>query len=271
MKLEKVLLLTENVLKVNILQKQFEHWNIQTNIAQPTSGVPEALTSTCYDLVMIHQEMHGISSSDAASRVIKSLKGKDVPLMLLAEPRDIATLNTNDRSIFRSILPLPINHSMLRNALNEIFEPHIPRPAGMDNAAVALPEASSPLNILVAEDNLMSQVLIKKLLENIGHKVDLVADGCKAVDACRAKAYHLVFMDLQMPEMDGVEASILINNQVPSPPVIIALTASNADEDRQLCLNAGMKDFLQKPVSQNEIREKVEIWNAPGGEIIYLR
>ncbi|MBU2646466.1 response regulator [bacterium] len=107
-----------------------------------------------------------------------------------------------------------------------------------------------PLTILVAEDNALNQKLIHKVLEKLGYTPELVSNGLEAVEASRKKTFDLIFMDLHMPKMDGIEASRIINGEMKTPgkPKIIALTANVSEEVKQTCLAAGMTDYTTKPL-----------------------
>ena len=108
------------------------------------------------------------------------------------------------------------------------------------------------LRILLVEDNKTNQLVATKLLRRLGHDADIAANGLEAVAACKAAAYDLVFMDVMMPEMDGLTAAREVR-KLPAPfgtPYIIALTANTMKHDRDLCLDAGMNDFLPKPVTR---------------------
>lgn len=116
-----------------------------------------------------------------------------------------------------------------------------------------------PINILVAEDNLVNQKLIKKVFEKIGYSIDIVNNGSEAVTAVINKNYDLVFMDIHMPEMDGFEATKIIKQNLgEKSPYIIALTASVIEEERKKYFEAGMIACLGKPFSIKEIEELIQ-------------
>ncbi|MGE0084536.1 MAG: transporter substrate-binding domain-containing protein [Desulfococcaceae bacterium] len=117
--------------------------------------------------------------------------------------------------------------------------------------------------ILLAEDNIPNQKVVLAILKKYGLSADIANNGREAVEALRKKPYHLVFMDMQMPEMDGVEAALLIRNPdsgVLNPDVpIVAMTANATMEDRQKCLDAGMNDYISKPVDPDKLLSFISI------------
>ena len=117
-----------------------------------------------------------------------------------------------------------------------------------------------PLRILIAEDNLINQQLIKQILGNLGYASATVENGVLAVEAVRERDYDLVLMDVQMPEMDGLEATRRIRQELSKQPVIIALTANAMQGDREECLQAGMDDYISKPVRLDELMRLLEKW-----------
>ena len=122
-----------------------------------------------------------------------------------------------------------------------------------------------PMRILLAEDNAINALLTRTLLEADGHSVDTVEDGALAVDAMKTSKYDLIFMDMRMPNMDGLEATRKIRAlpNVGGVLPIIALTANAFDDDRNACFDSGMNDFMTKPVSAEELSEKVRDWTSP--------
>ncbi|WP_371396303.1 response regulator [Fretibacter rubidus] len=147
-------------------------------------------------------------------------------------------------------------------------------PANPENQPQAAPAApssdkksKSELRILLAEDNAINALLTRTLLEAEGCSVDVVEDGALAVDAVQNAQYDLIFMDMRMPNMDGLESTRKIRalTNVPSNMPIIALTANAFDDDRNACFDSGMNDFMTKPVSAEELSQMVDTWalNTP--------
>ncbi|MFA6945079.1 MAG: ATP-binding protein, partial [Pedobacter sp.] len=106
-----------------------------------------------------------------------------------------------------------------------------------------------PFNILVAEDNLMNQKVILMVLKNLGYAPDLANDGKEALEMMKLNNYDLILMDIQMPNIDGLEGTRLIRKYYGKSPIILALTANSTNEDREACFAAGMNDFLTKPLN----------------------
>ena len=117
-----------------------------------------------------------------------------------------------------------------------------------------------PLRILLAEDNVVNQKLALRLLAQMGYRADLAANGLEAIDAVERQTYDVVLMDVQMPEMDGFEASREINRRWPDVrrPRLVAMTANAMQGDRELCTAAGMDDYVAKPIRVEELVAALE-------------
>jgi CheY-like chemotaxis protein len=133
-----------------------------------------------------------------------------------------------------------------------------------------------PLHILLAEDNPINQQLALILLKKMGYSPDIANNGKEVLDLLHKEPYDLIFMDVQMPEMDGLEATRAIRSQrrsvAASPgenpaavttPIIIAMTANTTPQDREQCLSSGMDDYLSKPIDLPELTAMLTKWGAP--------
>ena len=123
-----------------------------------------------------------------------------------------------------------------------------------------------PLRILVAEDNVVNQKLALRILQQMGYRADLASNGIEAIESVERQTYDVVLMDVQMPEMDGFEASREINRRWPGRgrPRIVAMTANAMQGDRDQCLAAGMNDYLTKPIRVERLVEALSRARARG-------
>jgi signal transduction histidine kinase/ligand-binding sensor domain-containing protein/ActR/RegA family two-component response regulator len=119
-----------------------------------------------------------------------------------------------------------------------------------------------PLDILIAEDNLINQQLIQQILVRLGYAPSIAENGTEAVSAMNKRSYTMILMDMQMPEMDGLEATRVIRRSLVLQPIIIALTANSMKGDEEACLKAGMNDYLSKPVKLETLMAMLEKWAA---------
>ncbi|MNE59183.1 Aerobic respiration control sensor protein ArcB [compost metagenome] len=149
----------------------------------------------------------------------------------------------------------------LQNALSEEQEGALPAASG---------QVSRVLRILVAEDNEINQIVLRKILEKRGYAVDVVTDGLGVVQLAGTTDYDLIFMDVQMPGMNGLEATRVIRQSL-SPerqPVIIAVTANALKGDRELCLEAGMDEYISKPLRSEAVTNLVSKFFSDSGGLI---
>jgi len=129
---------------------------------------------------------------------------------------------------------------------------------GVPRTAATVPPASHVPRILLAEDNPMNQKLAVRLVEKLGYTIEVVGNGQEAVDAAIVGGFDIILMDVQMPELDGLEATRRIRAQAPSPrPWIIAMTANAMDGDREACLAAGMDGYISKPIRPERLAEAI--------------
>jgi CheY-like chemotaxis protein len=116
----------------------------------------------------------------------------------------------------------------------------------------------SALNILIAEDNPVNQKVTQLMLQRIGHRADLAANGQEVLRAMENRAYDLVLMDIQMPDMNGIEATKHIRSRWQQGPKIIAITSFDPEFCREQCFSAGVDDFINKPIRMNELGAAIE-------------
>ena len=181
---------------------------------------------------------------------------------------------------FSGYLTKPIKQHQLLKALNAIFcVDHAPEKTEGQSVFVTQhqireQEVANKCRLLLAEDNPVNQKLANKILEKMGYRVDTVNNGAEAIEALKTACYQLVLMDIQMPIMDGFEATRVIrkgamgvkDKTVP----IIAMTAHAMKEDREACLKAGMNDYVSKPINRKQLAEAIQEQLTGSGTVILL-
>jgi CheY-like chemotaxis protein/HPt (histidine-containing phosphotransfer) domain-containing protein len=175
---------------------------------------------------------------------------------------------------FACCLTKPIKPAQLEQALAMTLYPHQPMP--VERPTEAKPDVKLanrfPLTVLLCDDNAINQKVAVRMLRQMGYEPDQVATGAQALEALNSKPYDLVFLDVMMPDVNGLEAARIIRQReqeaaaAPSGPrrqvVLVAMTASAMPGDREKCLQAGMDDYLSKPVRVDDFRQMVEKWGS---------
>jgi signal transduction histidine kinase/DNA-binding response OmpR family regulator len=252
-----VLVVDDSATNRRILSLQMAKWGMQP---RETESASQALTwlqaGEAFDLAILDMHMPEMDGLTLARR-IKPLK-PNLPLVLFSSlgRRDAGDLN----DLFRACLTKPLRQSHLFDTLMSLL-------AQDEAAQVATPKAKPtmdaglgerhPLRILLAEDNVVNQKLALRLLSQMGYRADLASNGIEALEALERQPYDVVLMDVQMPEMDGLEASRRITQRwLPQErPRIVAMTANAMQGDRDECLAAGMDDYVTKPIRVDALVE----------------
>jgi CheY-like chemotaxis protein len=173
-----------------------------------------------------------------------------IPIILLSSIGDERVRIYSE--LFSSVLTKPVKESLLCTSILAEFKMHNKIALqGRSVKSLLTPEFSkqSPMNILIAEDNIVNQKLTDRVLRKLGYHSDIASNGLEVLRMMKQKIYDLILMDVQMPEMDGLEATRQIRKQEGNQPVIIAMTANAMQGDREECLKAGMNDYISKPVN----------------------
>jgi signal transduction histidine kinase/CheY-like chemotaxis protein len=221
-----------------------------------------------YDIVFLDQMMPGLSGEKLAERIRAIPVLADTKLVLISSSGDSRRKET--ASLFDARLDKPLRHRDLLNCLARFYTderrtedenamPAAQTPDVTGKGTETVSETIAPIRILMAEDNRINQLFASALLTKAGHKVDLVANGHQAVDAVRDGDYDVVLMDIQMPELDGVQATIQIR-ALPAPKSkthIIALTANAMSGAKEQYLGAGFDDYITKPINPSLLLAKL--------------
>jgi CheY-like chemotaxis protein len=225
--------------------------------ASSAPGALEAIRRDAPDVAIIDARL---ADGDAADLVARpAAGGKAFASILMSAVSDPRRPHRQDG--FVTSLSKPVKQTSFYEALVRAFTGAEEESAGADERLAA----RLPLRVLVAEDNPTNQRLVVQLLDRLGYRADVAANGIEALDAVQRRRYDVVLMDMMMPEMDGLAAtrSIRATRPADEQPHIIAVTANVAPDARQQCLQAGMDDYLSKPVSVADLRAALERAGAP--------
>ncbi|QJD96449.1 response regulator [Mucilaginibacter robiniae] len=266
---KKVLVIDDNETNRLILEAQLKSWNlIPTLAASGDEALIMLAQNSAYDLIITDAHMPGMDGIELAGHV--RVNYPNIPIILLSSIGDEQRSNLG--SLFNAVLTKPIKQLALGKYVFEGLKAKNKKPQEVKTLKETLPPdfaTDNPLNILIAEDNQINQKVITQLLGKLGYQTKVVENGQKAVEAIAAKRYDLIFMDMQMPFMDGLEATAAIRQMDVKQPVIIALTANAMAGDREECLEAGMDDYLGKPVRPAELLSVLKKWaTEPANEMI---
>jgi len=258
-----VLVVDDNPTNRNILETQLKQWNLVPVMAESGEQALMILSlKQPVDLVITDMNMPGMDGVELAQSIKQT--HPDLPLILLSSGNEQSKYSDN---LFKAILVKPTKQLVLQNHVIDLLKTHnrLAKEVELAKPSFSIDFAAKyPMSILIAEDNLINQKLASHILTKLGYQVDIANNGREAVDAVMAKKYDVILMDVQMPEMDGLEATRFIRSNVKLQPIIIATTANAMSDDRQICLNAGMDDYLAKPMKLQDIMGVLEKW---GGKI----
>jgi CheY-like chemotaxis protein len=258
---KRMLIVEDNKTHRQILTLQAQTWGM---MPYATSSGLEALRllelNHHFDLAILDMQMPEMNGLELA-RAIRQLSGyQDLPLVVLSsigiskEEADRAMVN------FAAILSKPIKQLQLHDALATVLGGRgdlvaQARTEQEQEVANNITNPTHPLRILLAEDNLVNQKVALHMLKRIGYAADVVMNGQEALDLLHGSVYDVVLMDLQMPKMDGLEATRRIIADLPAArrPQIVAMTANAMEGDRELCIATGMNDYITKPVKIEQL------------------
>ncbi len=258
---KQVLIVDDNATNRFVLTRQLEAWGIQTYAA--ASGKEALLLfqqHSTFDLAILDLHMEEIDGLTLASK-IRLLEGEKnhLPLVLLSSMEPEQERMRETAPFFAVRLTKPIKPALLYEALARLVTdvPQTDRQVSAAKYSYSLdPEMAQnhPLTILLVEDNIVNQKVAKRILQRMGYQIAIANNGNEALQAVARQPYDVVLMDVQMPELDGMEATRRIRASSEYPqPYIIAMTAHAMEEDRSRCLAAGMNDYISKPIQVEEL------------------
>jgi GAF domain-containing protein/DNA-binding response OmpR family regulator len=251
----RVLIVDDNATNRRILTAQLSRWGMATReTGSPAEALAWVQAGDRFDLALLDHLMPELDGL-ALSQAIKQARPIDAPAVIVLSSVGHRAIRDADDVAF---LTKPVKPSALHDAIATALagESHAtPSRTGEREAVEPHIALDRRLDILVAEDNAVNQKLALRLLERMGYAADVAGNGLEAISAIEQKRYDVVLMDVQMPELDGLEATRrIVSRWAPGDrPTIVAMTANAMDGDREMCLAAGMDDYLSKPIRTAEL------------------
>ncbi|MBP6619464.1 MAG: response regulator [Leadbetterella sp.] len=266
---KQILVVDDNKTNRQILETQLKIWKFVPTMA--TSG-REALElmdeNRHFDMVLTDLQMPEMDGITLSSE-IRKLNPK-IPIILLSSFGNVSYKEHGN--LISASLTKPVKQHQLYKEILGQFKSPLGLKIGQENVE----EKSTfdinfaqeyPANILIAEDNMINQMVIQKILKLLGFQPTLASNGLIAVQKFQENIYDIILMDVQMPELDGIEATKQIRELQGKQPIIIAMTANAMQGDREECLNAGMDDYISKPIVMDELYKKLKIWAGSKEEV----
>ncbi len=260
---KKVLIIDKNPSGYAILSSFLDNLGIETTQSgSQASGTNLIRHGKPFDLLIIDDNITDLDLHKLVSEIKKIKASADIPLLLVAYP-DTNGNESDSELRFIARINKPLKHSQLVSCMSDVFSnpnataiPQIIQPSHIDKLY-----EKYPLNILVAEDNAINQKLILSLFGMLGYSIHIAANGFEVIEALDRMKIDIVFMDIQMPEMDGFEATRqIISRWGSNRPLIVAMTANALISDKEKCLASGMDDYISKPLTILQVKTGMEKW-----------
>jgi CheY-like chemotaxis protein len=269
----RILIVDDNPTNRRILTLQTSKWGMIPRVAHSGAQALEWLnTGESFDLAILDMQMPEMDGLMLATCIRKIPGALMMPLVLLTSMGIRSDTPAFASVAFASCLTKPVKPAQLHEILVRVISGA--KPIVKKSLATKLDPslaARMPMRVLLCDDNLINQKVALRLLQQMGYKADVANNGLECLQAIERQPYDLIFMDVQMPEMDGLEATrqIRLRQQTPETPghfksniAIVAMTANAMQGDREKCLAAGMDDYVAKPVRPEDIRLVLERWGA---------
>jgi len=269
---KRVLIADDNSNTCDILHQYFNLWGMETCISHSANNVRIMLEKNNYqfDLIVIDMEMGGMNGILLCQQLHSLPETQHIPILLMVSFGSIAWQDEENRVLFKTYIHKPIKIKNLYECICECFDHSIEKVKNIHPQSIELPtiqttgatptKEQKPLRILLAEDNLVNQKVALLLLQKIGYRADIANNGAEAVNIFVNQQYDVILMDMQMPEMDGIEATQKIRQEYQNlpRPYIIAMTAHAMAGYRETCIDAGMDDYVTKPVNRDALAEALQ-------------
>jgi signal transduction histidine kinase/HPt (histidine-containing phosphotransfer) domain-containing protein len=268
----KILILDDNASSRNVLFEQCRRWGMQPKAVESAPQAMELLRHQAeFDLALIDLHLPGMDGVSVASEIQKLPTAAMLPMVLLTPLGKKKRGSEEVRVVFAHSVHKPVKPAQLASALERaLLSPRSPVRA----PEPAKPERplgeQLPLRILLVDDNAINQKVAVRIMQQFGYQPEVAGNGREALDKLDRQPFDFIFMDVMMPEMDGLEATRLLRKRqmmggylnYQSRIVIVAMTAHAMQGDREKCIAAGMDDYLAKPVRPKDVRDMLERWGT---------
>lgn len=253
---KRILVIDDNQTNLNIVKGHCLKWQMEPHLVPSAlEGITALIEHDPYDVMLLDYQMPDVNGI----QMVEKMRDEEIAL-----PSTIMFTSVGNRDIkseadalgIEQFLYKPLKSDQLARSLLTVFNERAQTTTKKASTAYDISFASEhPLKILLAEDNAVNQKVAVRTLERLGYQIEIAQNGKIALDSILNSKFDLVLMDVHMPEMDGLEASTKIREQVPAEnmPIIVALTAGVLQKDRELCIAAGMDKFLSKPFKIDDI------------------
>ncbi|MEH2448171.1 MAG: GAF domain-containing protein [Nostoc sp.] len=288
----RLLVVDNNATNCKIIYHQATHWGMQVDQADSIAAGLKVIQKACeqgkpYDVALVDMRIPQTNGMTLGEQIKANSTIAEIPLIMIISTNQRDQVQQALQIGFVAYLVKPIKPSRLRDTIMTILDtvPELEQGArgsrleaieeiqSIETSGILTffspnPSNKSKLRILLAEDNLVNQKVALKQLQSLGYKADVVANGKEVLQLLEKIPYDLILMDCQMPILDGLETTKEIHRwqedafALRRRPVVIAMTANAMKEDEQMCLNAGMDDYLSKPVFKEKLAATLEHWTG---------
>ncbi|MBW6465887.1 MAG: response regulator [Brevefilum sp.] len=251
---KRILIVDDNVTNLRILARQLNTWGLDCRDTEsPSQALMWIQKDEVFDLGIVDLCMPEMDGVSLAEKIRKYQNSSELPLILLSSlgtREDVFPDGLFTAVFIKPLKPVKLLQSLLTIMSEKPYQEEDVKPVTKSGFDIAEVSVNYPLRILLAEDNVVNQIFTLRWLEKMGYDPDLAVNGLEVLTVLEVQHYDVILMDVQMPEMDGLEATRQICQrwQGDERPQIIAMTAYAQKEDRQKCLDAGMDDYLSKPI-----------------------
>jgi PAS domain S-box-containing protein len=250
---KRILIVDDNATNREIVTRHARSWGMEpVSVELPAAALELVAKGEPFDIAVLDMMMPDMDGLALAGEIRQHRAESELPLLLLTSLGRLPQLQVG--GVFSAQLAKPLKASQLYNTLLQLLTAG---EAGVEEVETVTDgkRTRSALRILLAEDNAMNQKVALRLLEQLGYRADVANNGLEAIESLERQPYDVVLMDVQMPELDGLDATRRICAEWPEEtrPHIVAMTANALPEDREACFAAGMNDYVAKPIRAEEL------------------